>query len=109
MFFSCWSPPAVEAVMKLQKTLPEFPAGQVQVVGVSLDKNREPLERLVAEQRIDWPIICDGKGWESPLVRGFGINSLPTSWLLDREGKLRSLNAMISTTAQVKEIAAARR
>ena len=95
--------------MKLQKTLSDLPENQVQIVGVSLDRNREPLERLVTEQKIEWPIICDGKGWESPIVRSLGINSLPTSWLLDREGKLRSLNAMISTLTQVKEIAAARK
>jgi peroxiredoxin len=109
MFFASWSPPAVEAVMKLQKTLPEFASDQVQAVGVSLDRNREPLERLVIDQKIAWPIVCDGKGWESPLVRGFGINALPTTWLLDRDGKLRSLNAMIEMTAQVREIIAAKK
>jgi len=103
MFFSSWSPPAVQAVMSLQKALSDIPADQVQVVGVSLDRNREPLERLVTDQKISWPIICDGKGWESPLIRGLGINSLPTAWLLDREGRLRSLNALIETTGQVKE------
>jgi peroxiredoxin len=109
MFFASWSPPAVQAVINLQKTLPELPVDQVQIVGVSLDKNREPLERLATEQKIEWPIICDGKGWESPLVRSLGINSLPTTWLLDGEGRLRSLNGMISTGTQVKEIASARK
>jgi peroxiredoxin len=109
MFFASWSPPAVEAVMNLQKMLPELPTEQVQVFGVSLDKNREPLERLVTDQKIEWPIICDGKGWESPIVRSLGINSLPTTWLLDREGRLRSLNGMISTGTQVKDIASARK
>jgi peroxiredoxin len=109
MFFASWSPPAVEAVIKLQKSLPELPSEQVQIMGVSLDRNREPLERLVAELKIEWPIICDGKGWESTLVRSIGINSLPTAWLLDREGKLRSLNAMIDMSAQVREIGAAKK
>jgi peroxiredoxin len=109
LFFSCWSPPAVEAVLKLQKIFPELPAESFQVLGVSLDRSREPLERLVTEQKIDWPIICDGKGWESPLVRGNGINSLPTAWILDREGRLRSLNGMIETASQVREITASRR
>jgi peroxiredoxin len=109
IFFASWSPPAVEAVMKLQKTLPEFPAEQVHLVGVSLDRNREPLERLVMDQKIEWPIICDGKGWESPLVRSLGINSLPTVWLLDREGRLRSLNATIDMSAQVREMGAAKK
>jgi len=109
MFFASWSPPAVEAVIKLQKSLPELPSDQVQILGVSLDKNREPLERLVSEFKIQWPVICDGKGWESPLVRSLGINSLPTAWLLDREGNLRSLNAMIHTASQLKEINATRK
>jgi peroxiredoxin len=108
VFFAAWSPPAVEAVMKLQKSLPELPADKVQIVGVSLDRSREPLESLVISQKIEWPIICDGKGWESPLVRKLGINSLPTVWLLDREGKLKSLNAMEGTVGQVKQLAGAR-
>ena len=39
------------------------------------------------------PVAFDGKGWESPLVRSLGINSLPTLWIVDRKGNLRALNA----------------
>lgn len=104
VFFAAYSPPAVEAVMKLQKTLPSLPAEQVQCIGVSLDTKAEPLEQFAESQKITWPIICDGKGWESPLVRSLGINALPTVWLLDREGKLKSINALEGTAAQVKSV-----
>jgi len=104
VFFAAWSPPALEAVLSLQKTLPSFPADQVQVIGVSLDTKPEPLEQFVEAQKIKWPIICDGKGWESPLVRSLGVNALPTVWLLDRGGRLKSLNVLEGTVTQLKEI-----
>jgi peroxiredoxin len=104
VFFAAWSPPAVEAVLDLQKVLPGLPADQVQFIGVSLDTKPEPLEEFVEAQKIKWPIICDGKGWESPLVRSLGINAIPTVWLLDREGRLKSLNALERTTSQIQDL-----
>jgi hypothetical protein len=80
-----------------------LPKDKVQFVGVSLDTKREPLEALATEQKIDWPVICDSKGWESPLVRNLGINALPTVWILDRAGRLHSLNGLVNTAAQVKD------
>ena len=108
VFFAAYSPPAVEAVLNLQKASQSLPGDQVQFIGISLDTKPEPLEGFVESQKIKWPIICDLKGWESPLVRSLGINSLPTVWLLDREGRLKSLNALESTATQVKEVVAAR-
>jgi peroxiredoxin len=103
VFFAAWSQPAIDALGVLQKAAPTLPKDQVQFVGVSLDTKREPLEALATEQKIDWPVICDSKGWESPLVRGLGINALPTVWILDRAGRLHSLNGLVSTGAQVKD------
>ena len=53
---------------------------------------------------VTWPVIFDGKGWESPLIRELGINELPTVWLLDAKGRLRSLNALEGTAAQVRQL-----
>ena len=36
---------------------------------------------------------CDGHAWEGELVRSLGINTLPTVWVLDRKGRLLTLNA----------------
>jgi peroxiredoxin len=102
VFFAAWSQPSIDALSTLRKAAAALPGEQVQFIGVSLDTQREPLEALAAEQKIDWPVICDGRGWESPLVRGLGINALPTVWVLDREGRLRSLNGLVNTAAQVK-------
>jgi peroxiredoxin len=104
VFFATWSPPSIEALAALRQALAAQPAGRVQFFGVSLDLDRVPLESFLRSEGIAWPVICDGLGWESPLVRAHGINALPTAWLLDREGRLRSLNAAEETAGQVREI-----
>ena len=104
IFFAAWSQPAVEAIDTIEKALPKWPADDVQLFGVSLDTKPEPLEALARERKITWPVICDARGWESPIVRGVGINTLPTVWLLDREGKLRSLAGLDGLTTQVREL-----
>lgn len=104
VFFAGWSQPALEALDTIQRAAANFPKGSVQILGVSLDTKRERLVAIAEQKRITWPVACDGKGWESALVRPLGINALPTVWLLDREGKLRSLNALEGTAAQVRQL-----
>ncbi len=103
-FFATWSPQSILALDALKRALAPFPKDRVQLICVSLDTKPEPLGELLKSRAIAWPVIRDGKGWESPLIRGFGINTLPTVWLIDREGKLRSLDALENTIGQVRKI-----
>lgn len=104
VFFAAWSHPSIEALTTIHEARRKWPADDVQLFGVSLDSQPEQLEALARELKIAWPVVCDGRGWESPLVRGFGINALPTVWLLDREGKLRSLAGLDGLDMQVREL-----
>ena len=103
-FFATWSPPSILALDTIKRAVAAFPKERVQVVGVSLDTKPEPLGELLKSQSVAWPIVRDGQGWESPLIRGFGINALPTVWLLDREGKLRALDALENTDGQIRSL-----
>jgi hypothetical protein len=59
---------------------------------------------MLKTRGLTWPMAWDGKGWESPLARDFGINALPTVWLLDSHGKLRSLNALEGAADRAREL-----
>lgn len=104
IFFADWSPPSTEAMAKVKTEMAKLPADQVQVVGISLDDKPEAAVNLLKEQGVNWPTACDGKGWVGPLVRGLGINTLPTVWLADTQGRLRSLNALDSLGTQVRQV-----
>ena len=104
IFFAGFSPPALAAITKLQKEVASLPTGSVRVIGVSLDAKRETLLAVLKARAITWPVAFDGKGWQSPLVRGFGINGLPTVWLLDAHGRLRSLSALEGAAEQARQV-----
>ncbi len=104
VFFARWSPPSLEALDSLKRTVAQMPNSGVRVVAMSLDPKPEPVSELLRERNLSWPVAFDGKGWESPLIRSLGINALPTVWLLDKQGRLRSLNALESTSSQVRQL-----
>ena len=87
-FWATWCPPCVEEVPELVATYEKFRGQGFEVVGISLDENKAALEKFTAENKMTWPQFFDGKGWENELAKRFGIQSVPTMWLLDREGKL---------------------
>ena len=104
LFFADFSPPSTAALASIQRAVADLGAGSVQVLCVSLDGKRDTVAALLREMNVTWPVIFDGKGWESPLIRELGINELPTVWLLDAKGRLRSLNALEGTAAQVRQL-----
>jgi peroxiredoxin len=104
IFFAGFSSPSLAAMTKVQKALTELPKDSVQVIGVCLDEKRETLDTVMKGRSLTWPVAFDGKGWEGPLVRSLGINALPTIWLLDGKGRLRSLNAGEATASQIQQL-----
>jgi peroxiredoxin len=66
-----------------------------EVVGVSLDDDREALEAFVADRQLPWPIIVDkGPGDESALLATrYGISGIPTMILVGRNGDVISIDA----------------
>ncbi|MEP6671743.1 MAG: TlpA disulfide reductase family protein [Chthoniobacter sp.] len=104
IFFAQSSPPAMAALGKLQQEVGQLPQGSIRVVGVALDIKRETVMDLLKTRGITWPIAWDGKGWTSPLVRGLGINAVPTVWLLDSHGRLRALNGLDGAANQARQL-----
>ena len=71
------------------------------VIGVSLDESEAELREFIQEHDIPWLQIFDGKGWESELARYFGINSVPSQWLIDRDGKILSVETRSEQLGQL--------
>jgi len=102
LFFAAPSRPSVGAILAVQNAVTELPPSSVHVLGVSLDEKRATLDALLQARAVKWPVAFDGQSWESPLVRALGINAVPTVWLLDARGRLRSLNALDNPASQVR-------
>jgi len=51
------------------------------------------LEKFVEENKVSWPQVFDGKGWNSALVQLYGVHSIPRPLLLDRDTRVYTPNA----------------
>ncbi len=91
-FWATWCPPCREEVPALVAAYEKFRDRNFQVIGISLDKSKDALEQFTKEYKMTWPQFFDGKGWENELAQRFKIQSVPTLWILDREGKLADAN-----------------
>ncbi len=87
-FWATWCPPCVEEVPSLVETYEKYHAQGFEIVGISLDEDKAALEKFTTENKMTWPQFFDGKGWENEMAQRFKIQSVPTLWLLNREGKL---------------------
>ncbi len=104
LFWAADSPPCLLWLRDFRKIYPQLSQAQLKIVTVSLDTNPQILKQRVNEFQLSWPTHYDGKGWESSLPRSLGINTLPTVWILDKKGILRSLNARSNYEAVIRQL-----
>lgn len=101
-FFAEWSPPSLRALSRLKSAVESV--GAIQVVGISLDPDKQALKARLEAMKINWHVSQQAAGWESPLVRSLGINALPTLWAVDKKGCVHVLRAQSNLEAALKQL-----
>ena len=104
IFWSVDSPHSLLWLRDFRSSWETLPRDQVRVVTVSLDENQKALDSRLRELRADWPTHFDGMGWRSPVARSLGINALPSVWILDKKGVLRTINARSSYETWIRQL-----
>ena len=110
-FWATWCGPCVAELPAMKKLYEKFHGQGVEFLGVSLDQPKkqgglDALKKFVKEQEIRWPQYYQGKGWESDFSRSWGINSIPTMFLVNQEGKLVSVEARGKLAELIPEVLA---
>jgi len=85
-FWATWCGPCVAELPNVLKAYKELHPKGFEIIGISLDSDKEKLESFVKEKGMDWPQFFDGKGWKNEISSNYGINSIPAMWLVDQKG-----------------------
>lgn len=91
-FWATWCGPCVAELPHVLETYEKHHAKGFEIIGISLDSDRQKLDKFIKEKNMPWPQFFDGKGWENKLGQKYGINSIPATYLLDGEGKIIASN-----------------
>ncbi|HVX64241.1 MAG TPA: TlpA disulfide reductase family protein, partial [Pirellulales bacterium] len=96
-FWATWCGPCLKELPNVKQTYEKYHDQGFEVIGISLDDDEQTLKEFLEEEQLPWPILfsSDSKatGWEHPMASYYGISSIPAAILVDRKGKVVSLNA----------------
>ncbi|NPA42750.1 MAG: TlpA family protein disulfide reductase [Chlorobi bacterium] len=64
------------------------------IIGVSLDKpgDRDKWLKAIKDDQLDWYHVSNLQFWQDPVARLYGINSIPATLILDKDGVIRAKN-----------------
>ncbi len=94
-FWASWCPPCRAELPRVQAAYSQYHNKGLEVLGVSCDNSAAELRSFLADNKdIIWPQMFDAShaGWH-PLATQFGINSIPTMFLIDKKGIVRTVDA----------------
>jgi Thioredoxin-like len=57
------------------------------IIGVSLDDDVSKWKTAIAKDKITWTQVSNLKGWEDPIAKLYNVEQIPTTFLLDAQGK----------------------
>jgi len=87
-FWATWCGPCIAELPNVLKAYEKHRDSGFEIIGISLDKDEAKLTTFLKEKGMTWPQHFDGKGWQNKLAVKYGVNSIPATYLLDKEGKI---------------------
>src|SRR5581483_3671057 len=91
-FWATWSAPSVTELTNVLKTYASYHPHGFEVLGISLDYDRDHLLTFIKQRKIPWPQFCGDDAAAGKLLGTYGIQTIPANFLLDREGRIIGIN-----------------
>jgi len=87
-FWASWCGPCRAENPNVVAAYQKFRSKNFTVLGVSLDSDGDKWKAAIAADALTWTHISDLQGWESIAARDYGVQSIPTNFLVDPDGKI---------------------
>lgn len=91
-FWGSWCGPCRANNKDLVKLYDDFKNKGFEILGVAADFEKKSWIEAINTDGLKWPNVTDLKGWENKAAVIYGVSQYPTSYLIDREGKIIAKN-----------------
>jgi len=98
-FWASWCGPCTESIPFLNEIQQQYQAQGLDVIGINLDENREDAESFLIKHPAAITIAQNADG-QCPAL--FGVQAMPSSYLIDRKGKIRHVQLGFHTAETVE-------
>jgi len=87
-FWATWCGPCRGEIPNVVATYAKYHSQGFEVIGISLDQDRQKLLTYTGQEDMTWPQYFDGQGWSNKLAAKYGIEGIPATFLLDGNAKI---------------------
>jgi len=87
-FWASWCGPCRQENPNVVKLYQQYHSKGFEILGVSLDRGKDEWLKAIKADNLTWTHVSDLKYWQNAAARLYGVNSIPQSFLLDKEGKI---------------------
>jgi len=94
-FWASWCMPCRAEIPHLKELYAQYHAAGLEILGVSTDAHPEAWKRAMAQEQMPWRQVLDsysGTGNFSDVAGRYGIEFIPYTLLLDKEGIVLAVN-----------------
>jgi outer membrane lipoprotein-sorting protein/peroxiredoxin len=110
-FWATWCGPCVAELPNVISAYNKYKAKGFDVLGISLDRegDRGKLTSFIKEHKMPWRQIYDGRFWQAANAKAYGVQSIPFTVLIGRDGKIAAVGARGEALAPAVEKALAKK
>ena len=87
-FWAAWCGPCRQENPNVVKLYQQYHSKGFEILGVSLDRTKEDWLKAIAADKLTWIHVSDLQYWQNAAARLYGVNAIPQSYLLDKDGKI---------------------
>jgi len=92
-FWASWCGPCRATNPSVVRLYNKYKAKGFEVFGVSIDSKKEAWVKAIKQDRIKYIQVNDNGGWNSKVAEKFGVDQIPTNFLLDKNGNVVAIDA----------------
>jgi thiol-disulfide isomerase/thioredoxin len=91
-FWASWCGPCMSEAPNVVKAYEKYHPKGFEIVGISLDEEKDKMLQATQEQKMPWRQYFDGQGWKNKVGAKYGIHSIPATYLVGPDGKIVAYN-----------------
>ncbi|MFO0322213.1 MAG: redoxin domain-containing protein [Bacteroidota bacterium] len=85
-FWASWCGPCRKELPNVKRCYEKYKSKGFEILGVSLDKNRDEWLQAITKEKLTWPQVSDLKFWQSEACQIYAVQSIPYTVLVDEKG-----------------------